>query len=70
VEKTEDGFAFIDLYLDVWQVAGGKPTILDQDELTEAVNTGYVSPEEADEVRVEAKKVIELLTSHPEILKF
>lgn len=43
VEAIDDSFAFVDLYLDVWQIPGQDPIILDEDELREAVDAGYVS---------------------------
>ncbi|MDO8649708.1 MAG: DUF402 domain-containing protein [Candidatus Berkelbacteria bacterium] len=70
VEKTEDGFAFDDLYLDVWQIQGGEPVILDEEELEDAVKAGYISLEEASTARSEAEKVKELLLTKPGLLEF
>lgn len=70
VEKTRDGFAFDDLYLDVWQIPGSEPVILDEDELEDAVKAGYISSEEADTAREEAGRIKELLLTKPDILDF
>lgn len=70
VEKTADGFAFDDLYLDVWQIPGRDPAILDEDELKDAVEAGYISSEEANTARAEAEKVKELLLTQPEMVEF
>ena len=37
VKKHNEGFEFEDWYLDVWQPAGEKPGLLDEDGLEEAV---------------------------------
>lgn len=47
VERDGKGFAFDDMYLDVWYVPGQKPAILDVDELQEAVKLHYVAESEA-----------------------
>lgn len=70
VEKTKDGFAFDDLYLDVWQIPGSKPVVLDEDELEEAVKAGYISKKEAGWAHKEALKVMELLLTRPDLLEF
>ncbi len=46
IAKTENGFEMIDWYLDVWQEAGKKPILFDEDELEEALKAGYVSEQE------------------------
>lgn len=70
VEKIEGGFMFDDLYLDVWQVPGQDPTILDEDELKEAVDAGYVTQEEAERATEVALKLQEELRSNPDLLSF
>jgi len=70
VEKVGDELAFDDLYLDVWQVPGNDPIILDEDELEEAVNAGYISFKEADTVRQNAEKVKQLLLTKSDLLDF
>lgn len=70
VEKTADGFAFDDLYLDVWQIPGTDPVILDEAELAEAVKAGYITTKEAEWAEKEAARVIELVLTQPELLEF
>ncbi len=70
VEKIEGGFAFTDLYLDVWQPAGKGPTVLDEDELAAAVEAKYVTPEEADKARKVAREITDRLMSEPHFLQF
>lgn len=70
VEKIESGLAFDDLYLDVWQVPGNAPTILDEDELTEAIKVGYISSEEAVTARQYAEEVKRLLLTQIDLLNF
>ena len=70
VEKVEGGFAFDDLYLDVWQVPGSKPIILDEDELEEAISAGYISSEEAATARQHAEEVKQLLLTQFDLLNF
>jgi predicted RNA-binding protein associated with RNAse of E/G family len=62
VRKIEGGFEFDDLYLDVWQVPGSEPEILDEDELQEAVEAELITKEEAESARDVAKKVLSLLS--------
>jgi predicted RNA-binding protein associated with RNAse of E/G family len=62
VRLVEGGFEFVDLYLDVWMVAGKKPVVLDEDELHEAVTAGYVTQEEAEKAEAIALKLIEIIT--------
>lgn len=70
VQAIGDGYTFTDLYLDVWQVPGQEPRILDEDELKHAVEASYISPEEADEARRIANDLIISLKNDPEFLKF
>jgi predicted RNA-binding protein associated with RNAse of E/G family len=70
VQAIEGGFSFIDLYLDVWQVPGEEPRILDEDELMQAVEASYISPEEANEARRIANDLVISLKNDPEFLKF
>lgn len=69
VTKTDEGFAFDDLYLDVWQVPGKAPALLDEDELEEAVAAGYISTEEARQAHENASTVIKLFLD-PTFLEF
>lgn len=70
VKRVEGGFEFEDLYLDVWQVPGRDPVILDEDELMQAVEAGYVTSEEADAARKAAEYVINILKNDPDFLNF
>ena len=70
VEKIGNGFEFDDLYLDVWQIPGTDPVILDEDELAEAVKAGYITAKEAEWTKNEAAKVVKLLLTQPDLLNF
>lgn len=70
VEKVENGLAFDDLYLDVWQVPGRMPIILDEDELEKAKKAGYISSEEAVTARQCAEKMKKLLLAQTDLLNF
>ena len=70
VEKVNDGFEFDDLYLDVWQTPGNAPVLLDEDELQEAITAGFLTAEEATEVRHHAVEVIQILLTKPDLLNF
>lgn len=70
VEKTENSFTFVDLYLDVWQQPGKDPTILDEDELEDAVSAGYISNDEAIQARQVADELVARLKNDAEFLKF
>ena len=70
VEIDKDGFRFDDLYLDVWHALGTTPVVLDEDELKEAVEVGYLTNEEATETRLVAQKVISCLQDDPNFLNF
>ena len=48
-----------DLFLDVWVPADGPPTVLDEDELAEAVSRGLVTPEEEERIRRLAAEIVE-----------
>jgi predicted RNA-binding protein associated with RNAse of E/G family len=61
VRRTKEGFEFDDIYLDVWQIPGYKPIILDEDELSEAVKLGYISTEAANEARIVAEGLVKVL---------
>ena len=69
VQAIEGGFSFVDLYLDVWQIPGKEPKILDEDELEQAVEASYISPEEADEARRIANDLVISLKNDPGFLK-
>lgn len=70
VERDGDGFVFDDLYLDVWQVPGKEPILLDEDELVDAVKAGFLSEEEANTARENAVQIKELLLTRPDLLNF
>jgi predicted RNA-binding protein associated with RNAse of E/G family len=59
---VDGGFEYDDLYLDVWQVPGHQPELLDEDELEEAVAAGYVTKGDAAEARRVAKQVMQTLS--------
>ncbi|MGV9001806.1 MAG: DUF402 domain-containing protein [Candidatus Saccharimonadaceae bacterium] len=70
VQAIGDGFSFIDLYLDVFQLPGQEPTILDKDELKAAVEATYITPDEAEEARRIADELVASLKNDPEFLQF
>jgi hypothetical protein len=47
-----------DLFLDVWQTSDGPPQLLDEDELTEAAERGWVNSEDVARTRAEAAAVL------------
>lgn len=59
VELGEDEWHTTDLFLDVWIPPGGRPRLLDQEELDEAVAAGAVDPELARRARTEARRLLE-----------
>jgi len=70
VERIQGGFTFDDLYLDVWMVSGQEPVILDEDELKEAVEAGYITQAEADQAMQVALALVDELKTRAEILEF
>jgi predicted RNA-binding protein associated with RNAse of E/G family len=63
VERIAGGFAFDDLYLDVWQVPGNPPVLLDEDELAEALEAGYINQTDADVAFATARQLLAILGS-------
>jgi predicted RNA-binding protein associated with RNAse of E/G family len=62
VKKNDAGyFEFDDWYLDVFQPAGRKPMLLDEDELQDAVRLGYLNNEQAKIAYDEAYKLLKEL---------
>lgn len=70
VAAIDGGFACVDLYLDVWQIAGQDPVILDEDELTAAVQAGFVQQEEAAIARGIANDVLIKLKTDAGFVQF
>ncbi len=70
VEKVGEGLAFDDLYLDVWQIPGHDPVLLDEDELEGAIKVGYISQEEATTALADVEKVKQLLLTRTDLLDF
>lgn len=70
VEKIGNGFEFDDLYLDVWQIPGSAPVILDEEELDDAIKAGYLTKDEATIARQYAEEVKQLLLTKSELLNF
>lgn len=70
VRRIDGGFEFDDLYLDVWQAAGKDPAILDEDELAEALLAGYVTIKEAEEAKLTATKLVQMLIDKDSIFEF
>lgn len=69
VRATDDGFSFIDLYLDVWQLPGEEPIILDEDELSEAVKANYISHDEAEIAQRIARELVASLKDDPDFIR-
>lgn len=69
IQASGEGFIFTDLYLDVWQIPGKEAIILDEDELADAVNAAYITPDEAEEARRVAR-VIATSLNDPEFINF
>jgi hypothetical protein len=57
-QRTELGFDYEDELLDVWVALGHQPELLDEDELEEAVQRGFVSGEHAATIRATAERVL------------
>jgi hypothetical protein len=57
-QRTELGFDYEDELLDVWVALGHQPELLDEDELEEAVQRGFVSGEHAAAIRATAERVL------------
>ncbi|HSX28432.1 MAG TPA: DUF402 domain-containing protein [Candidatus Saccharimonadales bacterium] len=70
IRLTKDGFEFDDLYLDVWQIPGKDPIILDEDELEAALEAGYISADEAAEARRIALFLVKELQNNKDFLIF
>lgn len=64
VEKNEKSY-FYDLYLDVvYSPAADLVTVLDEDELTDAVRRGEVSAEQKSNALADAQKLLDFLSSN------
>lgn len=48
-----------DMFLDVWIPVGGEPSLLDEEELREAVERGWVDPTTAERARGHAAELVE-----------
>lgn len=70
IRLIEGGFEFDDLYLDVWQATGEPIKILDEDELQDALQAGYITMSEADEAQRVAEELVKLLKQESEVLHF
>jgi predicted RNA-binding protein associated with RNAse of E/G family len=69
VKRTANGFEFLDLYLDIWTEADKTPVLLDENELTDALEAGYITPHQAQKARLVASQVMEMLKD-PATLNF
>jgi predicted RNA-binding protein associated with RNAse of E/G family len=70
VKRAGDEFTFDDMYLDVWMVPGQEPVILDEDELHEAIQAGYVTQSEAEQAMEVAVTLKDELKTNSELLDF
>jgi predicted RNA-binding protein associated with RNAse of E/G family len=61
VTKTPSGFEYDDWYLDVFQPAGERPVLLDENEMEQAVQAGFLTEEQAEIARREADRLIRQL---------
>jgi len=57
-QRSDLGFDYEDELLDVWTALGSDPELLDEDELEEAVERGFVSAERAAAIRAAAERVL------------
>lgn len=57
--RFDENWLVDDLFLDVWVPANGPPAVLDEDELSDAVSRGWVSPDESTRVRALAAEIVE-----------
>ncbi len=55
---------YTDLLLDVWQPANAEPQILDEDELDEAVDTGALSAQTAENIRAITRAITDNIPGH------
>jgi predicted RNA-binding protein associated with RNAse of E/G family len=53
-----------DLFLDVWQPVAAPPSLLDEDELTEAEEAGWIKLEDVERTRAEAAAVLRAARNH------
>lgn len=70
VQPIIGGFEFYDLYLDVWQVAGQPIRVLDEEELQDALEAGYITTLEAHNAQIVAIGLVTLLEEGSKILQF
>lgn len=70
VKRVGDEFTFDDMYLDVWMVPGQEPVILDEDELEEALQAGYITQLEAEQAIEVAATLKDELKKGSELLDF
>lgn len=71
VTKNEGGLEYLDLYLDVWWAAGnGKPVVLDEDELQEALELKYVTEADAEFARATAQELVTKIQNKDQELQF
>jgi uncharacterized protein len=61
LRRSTCGFETRDLFLDVWVEPDGRWELLDEDELAEALERGFVSAEEARLAKAEAERAIRRL---------
>lgn len=60
----DDVWRTTDLFLDVWLPAdGGEPSVLDQDQLAEAVRKGWVVKDQAARAEEEARTILERISA-------
>ena len=52
-----------DLFLDVWLAPGASASLLDEDELTEALAQGHIDAETAGRARAEAERILALASA-------
>lgn len=63
VQWSARGFTFVDLYMDLLIGLDGSVTVLDEDELDEAVRNGFLDELRAERVRRDAKDLAELFVA-------
>lgn len=64
VEKLNGHYQAYDWYLDVFQISNSKTVVLDEDELTEALQAGFVTQSEAEIARKNAQDIFKNALNH------
>lgn len=61
ITRNNNDICCRDWYLDVWKPSGSDPVLLDEEDLTRAVDANYLSTQEAECARIVAQELINSL---------